>query len=167
MDILLSVLAVLFAVVGSIGCVIPALPGGFLTYAGYLCFYFCSYVNIPVMWPIIFGALTGVAALLDFVVPSYMTKLFGGTKAGEKGAFWGSMGGCLLGLFFTPFVIIIGLFVGALIGELTNDKNDVGRAILSGLGSVLSFFVGSGVKLIVSLWITIDICGEVFKYIFN
>ena len=87
MDILLSVLAVLFAVVGSIGCVIPALPGGFLTFAGYLCFYFCSYVDIPVMWPIIFGVLTVVAALLDFIVPSYMTKLFGGTKAGSLGSF--------------------------------------------------------------------------------
>lgn len=167
MDILLSVLAVLFAVIGSIGCVIPALPGGILTFVGYLCFYFCSYVDIPVMWPIIFGALTAIAALLDFIVPSYMTKWFGGTKAGEKGAFWGSMGGCLLGLFFTPFVILIGLFVGALVGELMNDKDDVKRAISSGLGSVLSFFVGSGIKLIVSLWITIDICSEVYKYIFN
>jgi uncharacterized protein YqgC (DUF456 family) len=166
MDILLSVLAVLFAVIGSIGCVIPALPGGILSFVGYLCFYFCSYVDIPVMWPIIFGALTVVAALLDFVVPSYMTKLFGGTKAGEKGAFWGSMGGCLLGFFFTPLVIIIGLFVGALVGELMNDKNNVKRAISSGLGSVLSFFVGSGIKLIVSLWITIDICSGVYKHIF-
>ena len=37
MDIALSVLAFLFSIVGIIGCIVPALPGVVLSYAGLLC----------------------------------------------------------------------------------------------------------------------------------
>ena len=42
MDIALSVLAFLFSIVGIIGCIVPALPGVGLSYAGLLCAYFTS-----------------------------------------------------------------------------------------------------------------------------
>lgn len=160
-DILLSVIAIVLGIVGSIGCIVPVLPGGLLTYAGYLCLYFCSYTDISIFWPILFGVLTVVAATLDFLLPSYMTKKFGGTKSGEVGATVGSLGGCLLSFFMTPLIIIVGLFTGAVVGELLNDKNDKRRAFKSGIGSFLSFFVGSGIRLIVSAWITIDIVVKV------
>lgn len=162
-DILLSIIAVVLGVLGSIGCIVPVIPGGIITYVGYLCLYFCSYTDISLFWPILFGVLTLVVTVLDFILPSYMTKKFGGTKAGEVGAAVGSLGGCLLSFFMTPLIIIVGLFVGAMTGEYLNDKNDKQRAIKSGVGSFLSFFVGSGIKLIIAAWITIDICVKVCK----
>ena len=107
--------------------------------------------------------LTLIVTVLDFVLPSYMTKKFGGTKAGEVGAAVGSLGGCLLSFVMTPLVIIAGLFVGAMAGELISDRSNTDRAIKSGIGSFLSFFVGSGIKLIIAAWITIDICVTVCK----
>ena len=162
MDTLLSVLAVLFGVVGCVGCIVPVLPGVALAYAGYLCLYFCSYSEISVAWLVVFGVLTLIVSVLDYLLPSYMTKKFGGSKAGERGAMAGVLGGFLFG----PIGIIVGPFVGAVLGELIFDNSDKQRALRSGFGSFLSFFVGTGIKLALSLWLTVEICIDVFKNAF-
>ena len=162
MDTLLSILAVLFGVVGCVGCVAPVLPGVALAYAGYLCLYFCSYSEISVAWLVVFGVLTLIVSALDYLLPSYMTKKFGGSKAGERGAMAGVLGGFLFG----PIGIIVGPFVGAVLGELIFDNSDKQRALRSGFGSFLSFFVGTGIKLALSLWLTVEICIDVFKNAF-
>ena len=162
MDTLLSVLAVLFGVVGCVGCIVPVLPGVALAYAGYLCLYFCSYSEISVAWLVVFGVLTLIVSVLDYLLPSYMTKKFGGSKAGERGAMAGVLGGFLFG----PIGIIVGPFVGAVLGELIFDNSDKQRALRSGFGSFLSFFVGTGIKIALSLWLTVEICIDVFKNAF-
>ena len=162
MDTLLSILAIVFGIVGCIGCIVPILPGVMLAYVGYLCLYFCSYSDISVAWLVVFGVLTLIVSVLDYLLPSYMTKKFGGSKAGERGAMAGVIGGFLLG----PVGIVVGPFLGAVVAELINDGSDRQRAFKSGLGSFLSFFVGTGVKLAVSLWLTIEIFIDVFKNIF-
>ena len=162
MDVLLSILAILFGVVGCVGCIVPVLPGVMLAYAGYVCLYFCSYADISVAWLVAFGVLTLIVSVLDYLLPSYMTKKFGGTKAGERGA----MAGVLGGFFFGPVGIIVCPFIGAVLAELIYDSSDKKRAFKSGLGSFLSFFVGTGVKLVLSLWLTIVIFIDVFKNIF-
>ena len=162
MDTLLSVLAVLFGVVGCVGCIVPVLPGVALAYAGYFCLYFCSYSEISVAWLVVFGVLTLIVSVLDYLLPSYMTKKFGGSKAGERGAMAGVLGGFLFG----PIGIIVGPFVGAVLGELIFDNSDRQRALRSGFGSFLSFFVGTGIKLALSLWLTVEICIDVFKNLF-
>lgn len=162
MDTLLSVLAALFAVIGCVGCIVPVLPGVALAYAGYVCLYFCSYSEISVAWLVVFGVLTLIVSVLDYILPSYMTKKFGGSKAGERGAMAGVLGGFLFG----PIGIIVGPFIGAMLGELIYDGSDKQRAFRSGLGSFLSFFVGTGIKLAVSLWLTIEIFVDVIKNAF-
>ena len=163
MDTLLSILAILFGIVGCVGCIAPILPGVALAYIGYLCLYFCSYTDISVAWLVVFGVLTLIVSVLDYVLPAYMTKRFGGSKAGERGA----MVGVRAGFIFGPVGIIVGPFAGAVLGELIYNGSDRKRALHSGLGSFLSFFVGTGIKLAVSLWLTIVICIDVFKPLFN
>ena len=46
MDIALSVAAFLLSIVGIVGCIVPALPGVVLSYAGLLCAYFTSYSSM-------------------------------------------------------------------------------------------------------------------------
>ena len=158
----MSILAIAFGVVGCIGCIVPILPGVMLAYVGYLCLYFCSYSDISVAWLVVFGVVTVAVSILDYLLPSYMTKKFGGSKAGERGAMAGVIGGFLLG----PVGIVVGPFVGAVVAELINDGSDRQRAFKSGLGSFLSFFVGTGIKLVVAMWLTIEIFIDVFKNIF-
>lgn len=162
MDLLLSILAIVFGVVGCIGCIVPVLPGVALAYIGYLCLYFCSYSDMSVAWLVVFGVLTLIVSVLDYLLPAYMTKKFGGTKAGERGA----MAGVIAGFIFGPVGIIVAPFIGAVLGELINDGSDKRRAFRSGLGSFLSFFVGTGIKLVVSMWLTIEIFIDVIKNAF-
>jgi len=157
----LSILAVLFGVVGCVGCIVPVLPGVMLAYAGYLSLYFCSYSTISLAWLVVFGVLTLAVSLLDYLLPSYMTRKFGGTKAGERGA----MAGVIAGMFFGPIGIIVAPFVGAVVAELIYDSSDKERAFKSGFGSFLSFFVGTGIKLALSMWMTIRIVVEICKHI--
>ncbi len=157
----MSILAVLFGVVGCVGCIVPVLPGVMLAYAGYLSLYFCSYSTISLAWLVVFGVLTLAVSLLDYLLPSYMTRKFGGTKAGERGA----MAGVIAGMFFGPIGIIVAPFVGAVVAELIYDSSDKERAFKSGFGSFLSFFVGTGIKLALSMWMTIRIVVEICKHI--
>ena len=147
MDILLSILALLFIVVGIIGCIVPVLPGVVLAYVGYLCCYFCSFSAISTTAVWVYLALTIAVSIADYVLPAYMTKLSGGSKAGERGATAGLIVGMLLGSIMGA---IIGPFVGAVIGELMQNPSDKSRAFKVGLGSFFSFIVGTGLKVILS-----------------
>ena len=42
MDITLSILAFVFTITGIVGCIVPALPGVVLSYAGLVCAYLTS-----------------------------------------------------------------------------------------------------------------------------
>ena len=74
-----------------------------------------------------------------------MSKKFGGTKKGITGA----TVGVFLGMFFGPMGIILGPFIGAFVGEMMSDHNSTDKALKVAIGSLLSFFLGTGLKLIV------------------
>jgi len=152
MDILLSILAILFAVVGFIGCIVPIIPGIMLSYAGLLCAYGCSYSTLPPSQMWILAGVTLLVSAADYFLPAYMARWFGGTKAGMRGATAGMIAGMI---FFNIPGVIFGPFVGAVAGELLHDSRDSGRALRVGIGSFLSFAVGTGMKLVVATWIAI------------
>ena len=140
MDIALSLLALLFTVVGIIGCIVPALPGVILSYAGLLCSWFTSYTTIGTSALWIWLAITIFVSVIDYYLPAWMTRRFGGSRSGAIGATVGVFAGFFL---FPPFGIVLGPFFGAVIGELLHDKSDPAKALLIGLGSFLSFIAVS------------------------
>lgn len=164
MDILLSICAFLLALVGIVGCIVPALPGVVLSFAGLLCAYFASYSQMgyaTLLWWLVAVVAVSVA---DFALPAWMTRRFGGTRSGAIGATVGVFGGFF---FFPPVGIILGPFAGAVLGELMHDKEDVGKAFRSGFGSFLAFVVGTGAKLVVAIGIFIHIAADSYKVLFN
>lgn len=92
------------------------------------------------------GAITLIICILDYILPGYFSKVFGGSKAGIMGATIG----VFIGLFMGPIGIILGPFLGAVAGERLNQNRSLGEAIKVGFGSLISFIVGSGLKLVVT-----------------
>ena len=137
MDVFLSITAFLCCLVGIVGCIVPVLPGPVLSYAGLFCAYACSYSTLTPaeMW--LWAGLTAAVTAADYFLPGYMAKLFGGTRAGMVGA--------------TVGMIAVGPCVGAVAGELLNDRERIGQALVVGVGSFLSFLVGTGIKLVAAV----------------
>lgn len=103
--------------------------------------------------------MTIVVSILDYIIPAWGTKKFGGSKRGVLG----SMIGLLFGLFlFPPFGIIIGPFVGAVLGEITGGKDNK-AALKAGLGSFVGFLLGTLMKLIVSGMMAWYFIAEIIK----
>ena len=94
------------------------------------------------MW----GAITAVVSVMDYILPGYFSKVFGGSKAGITGATLG----VFVGLFMGPIGIILGPFAGAVLGEMLNQRRTLDEAVKVGFGSLISFIVGTGLKLIVA-----------------
>ena len=146
MDILITICAILCGIIGVLGAVLPVLPGPALSFVGMVLAYFNGGDTITERMLWFWGIVTIVVSILDYILPGYFSKIFGGTKAGITGATIG----VFVGLFMGPLGIILGPFVGAVIGELLHEKKNLDKAITVGFGSLLSFLVGSGVKLILA-----------------
>ena len=61
---------------------------------------------------------------------------------------WGCAIGMVVGLFFGPWGIVLGPFVGAIAGELSGGKQTQ-AAIKAGFGSFIGFLLGIVSKLVV------------------
>lgn len=148
MEIGLIVIALIAGIIGLIGVIVPVLPGTLLSFGGLVCAYFVDGSTITTTQLVVFGVISVVVILLDYLLPGYFTKLFGGTKSGITGATIGTF----VGLLFGVPGIILGPFAGAVIGEMVGSQASFDHAIKIGLGSMLSFLVGSGIKLIAGVY---------------
>ena len=145
MNTLLIIAAILCGIIGLIGSVLPILPGPALSLVGMICAYMTdgSTISQATLW--VWGIVTLIVSILDYILPGYFSKMFGGSKAGITGATIG----VIVGLFMGPIGIIAGPFIGAVAGEMmSQQKQPLDKALVVGFGSLLSFFVGSGMKLI-------------------
>jgi uncharacterized protein YqgC (DUF456 family) len=146
MDYVLIVFGVLFIVGGILGCILPVIPGPPLSYVGLLLLHFTERYSFTPKFLIIWAIVTVVVYALDFIIPAWGTKKFGGSKRGV----WGSIIGLIIGMFFFPPIgIIVGPFLGAVVGELSLGKES-GLALKAGFGSFLGFLTGTLLKLITS-----------------
>ena len=145
MDTTLGVIAIICGIIGLLGAVIPVLPGTIISYAGLLCISFSSYSELSMATLVVWGVIAVAVIVMDYVLPGYFSKKFGGTKAGVIGATVGT----IAGIFFGPLGIILGPFVGAVVGEMLAKKLTFEEALKVGFGSLMSFLVGTLFKLVV------------------
>ena len=143
MDIALLVIAFLLMLIGIIGCIVPGLPGTPIAYAGLWIAQITERVDFSWQFLLVWGIVTVVISALDYIVPAWGTKRFGGTKWGV----WGSTIGVFVGLFAGPWGVILGPLVGAVIGELLGGKA-AQEALRAGWGSFIGILFGTILKLI-------------------
>lgn len=148
MDIFLLFLGFFFVLLGIIGSFIPVLPGPITGWIGLLILHLTK--AIPLDWTFL-GITLAIAVIiwgLDYVIPAWGTKKFGGSKYG----IWGTVFGLILGiLFLGPLGIIIGPFAGAFIGEMIHDSTDSSRAVKAAFGSFIGFMLSTGLKFLISI----------------
>ncbi len=145
MDIFLIITAGLLLLIGFAGVILPLLPGLPLSYVGILVLHFSKAFEFSSEFLIFWAIIVVVVQVLDYFIPVWGTKKFGGTKRGV----WGSGIGLIVGLFFGPMGIILGPFVGAFLGELTANKSSK-DAFRAAWGSFVGILVSASLKLIVA-----------------
>ena len=157
-DYVLLILAIILMLLGIIGCLVPVLPGPPVSYLGLILLHMTRFADFPANVLIALAVVTIAVTVLDYIVPVWGTKRFGGSKYGIRGA----TVGLVIGLFLGPVGIILGPFIGAIVGELI-FKDDIRYALKAGLGSLLGFLTGVGLKLAASFVMTFYFVREVVR----
>ncbi len=143
MDLILITLGAILIVVGFIGAFLPVVPDTPLSYAGLLLLQFTDPTPFSLTFMIVWAVIVIGLMIVEYFIPVWGTKKFGGTSWGV----WGSIFGLLIGLFFPPFGIIIGPLIGAFSGELIGGK-EKGQAFRAAWGSFLGLLLGTLLNVI-------------------
>lgn len=157
MDIVLLILAFFMMLIGLIGCIVPGLPGTPIAYIGLWIAQATDKIHFSWQFLLIWGIVVVIISVLDYVVPAWGTKHYGGTKWGV----WGSTIGVFVGLFFGAMGVILGPLVGAVIGELISGKQ-LNDALKAGWGSFVGILFGTILKLIACGLMTIALIQAVW-----
>jgi uncharacterized protein YqgC (DUF456 family) len=141
--VLLWSLAIVMVVVGVAGIVLPALPGHMLVFAGLLLAAWADgFTRVGPATLVILGVLAGLSYLVDFVAGALGVRRVGASGRAMVGAGLGA----LLVLPFGLPGLILGPFVGAVVGELT-VRGDMARAGRAGVAAWIGFLIGTAVKV--------------------
>ena len=145
MDLAWTVVGGIFMVLGLAGCLLPFLPGPPFSYAGLLMLQLKGTAPFGTKFLLVWALVVTLITALDYVVPIYGTKRFGGTKYGM----WGCAIGLVIGIWFGPAGLLAGPFLGALLGEWMGHR-DSDKAIKAAMGSFIGFLIGTVAKLMAS-----------------
>ena len=147
MDILLIIIGGILLITGLLGCILPVIPGPPLSYGGVLLLHFTDYADFSVTFLLVFAIIAIIVTVLDYFIPIWGTRKYGGTKYGM----WGATIGIIVGIFFfPPFGIIIGPIIGTFIAENIRGYS-YKSSMKAAWGAFVGFMLGTGLKLITSL----------------
>ena len=140
-EVLCIVAAAVLLALSFVGCAVPALPGPALALVGVLSLLPTRFAP-SIQACVAFGVACVVVLVLDYVVPAFGAKKFNCSKWG----IFGCMVGTVVGMFFMPWGLIAGPFLGAVAGELIAGKR-LGMSLKGGFGALLGFVFGVALKL--------------------
>lgn len=133
------------------GSILPALPGVPFATAAVILVHFTLYSYAWYTLTIVI-LLTIAISFVDYVVPIWGTKKYGGSKSGIRGSTVGLLLGAIVSFMSGGIGIIAlfaGPFLGAYIGEKYFAKADNKVALRSAWGSLVGFMAGTIGKLVV------------------
>jgi len=143
LHIILWLLAIILVVGGMAGLFFPVLPGAPLLYAGLFAaawaekFAYAGAKTLAVL-----GIMAAFMYVLDFLAGAFGAKHFGASRLAVIGATLGA----IVGIFFGIPGILLGPFIGAVLGELFNRPN-LRTAGMAGIGATAGLVLGIAAKL--------------------
>lgn len=172
MDYLLIILGILCILIGIAGSILPGLPGPPLSYLGILLLHWTRWAQFSGKMLLTWAIVVLVVSILDYIVPVWGTKKYGGTRAGVRG----STIGLIIGVIVLPMLHIVlgpfgifgilgGPFIGAWIGERMAGQ-DQQKALRAAFGSFVGFLAGTIMKIVVSLILSFYFFREIFRAVF-
>jgi len=169
MDWFLITIGVICLLAGFAGALLPVLPGPPLSFLALVLLQFTGQPPFTNRFLVIMGLIMGLVTILDYVVPVYGTKKFGGSKQGVRGSTIGLIAGVFvlpaLGIVLGPFGllgIILGPFIGAYIGETISGKSS-DQAMKAAFGSFIGFLAGTFMKLAYSVVAVVYFISAIFR----
>lgn len=159
LGIIIAVSAIILGLIGIVGSFLPVLPGPPFSWIGMLLVFLWgvgangSGDKMSLTLLIVMLVVTILVTILDYVVPALFAKKGGASKAASAGALVGSILGMLL---FPPWGIIVGVGIGAFVGEIISNGMTE-KAIPAAWNAFLGFLFSTGLKLIA--------CVVMFTYI--
>jgi uncharacterized protein YqgC (DUF456 family) len=140
-------IAVILVVLGVLGTVLPVLPGALLVFAGlFLAAWAQDFTRVGLWGLAIIGALMALSFAVDFIASMAGAKRVGASPKALVGA---AVGG-LAGLFFGLPGILLGPFIGAVLGELI-ARGGFAQAARVGVGTWLGLLVAAVAKLVIAV----------------
>lgn len=162
---MLLTLAIILAIVGVVGAIVPALPGPPISWVALLLAYLSKSsaeaandaISSTILWVML--AVTVIVTVLDYFAPAMLTRLGGGSQAAGRGATIGTF----VGLFLAPWGLLLGPFLGAFLGEwmafnpqsqsVSNPPPRFAHCLRVAALSFVGFLLTTGLKLISCLYV--------------
>ena len=154
-----SIISGFLIVLGTLGAVLPFLPGLPLAWLGLFIYSYSSHFPQSLIWGlVVFGFLIGLTIIVDILAPALVAKGHKASNLAVLGALIGAIAGIMV---LGPIGILLGPFLGAFLGEMISARN-AQKAFSVAISSLLGLLIGSFFKLLVGvsmliyfLWIVI------------
>lgn len=144
---LLWIAVVALVGVGLAGTVLPALPGTPLVFLGlWLAAWIDGYARVSGWTLAVLAVLVALSVVIDFAASALGARRVGASPRAISGAVLGTFVGLLFGI---PG-LLLGPFVGAVLGELS-ARRDLEQAARAGVATWLGLLFGTIAKLALSL----------------
>ena len=143
----LWLLCAVCTVTGLTGLLLPLIPGAPILFLGLLFGAWADNFHYVGVWTLlVLAGMAGLTYLVEFASSILGVKKFGGSRRAMAGA---AIGG-VVGLFLGIPGILLGPFVGAVIGELTLQRT-LDQASRAGFGTVVGLAFGVAGKLAIGI----------------
>jgi len=144
---ILWIAGAILTVTGLAGMLLPFVPGAPFLFLGLLFGAWAEgfrYVGLGTL--LILAGMAALTYLVEFVASILGVKKYGGSRRAIMGA---ALGG-LVGIFLGVTGILLGPFVGAVLGELSLQRS-LDQAARAGFGTVVGMAVGVAGKLAIGI----------------
>ena len=143
MTVALWLAGVAVAALGLAGVVLPGLPGAWLIVVGLALIAGADgFMRVGVPMLVTIGVIGAASYTIDFLAAGLGTRRAGASPRAMLGATLGT----LAGLFFGLPGLVLGPFVGAVLGELS-VRRDIRQAGRAGVAAWIGFVVGMALKV--------------------